>query len=76
MSGRIHAPWPVETAAALNEFQRRGEFHPFTCAVDSRHGSLLATTEGWVCPLPECDYRQYWAHAFMTVGPVSRMRTE
>jgi hypothetical protein len=72
VSDKIYAPWSYETTAALNSFQRRGEFHPFTCGVDSRHGSLLATANGWLCPVTTCDYRQKWAHAFMAEGPINR----
>lgn len=56
----------------MNEFQRVGRFHPFTCAnrSDGGHnrdlgdlGTLVATEDGWICP--SCDYTQDWAHPFM-----------
>lgn len=28
-------------------------------------GQLVATHDGWVCPVPTCDYTQNWAHDFM-----------
>lgn len=58
-----------EQVRRLNDFQRSGHFHPFTCGNDDcRHESkgepLVATVRGWICPY--CDYTQTWAHAFMT----------
>lgn len=65
MSTRIRAPWTVEQVAALNAFQSAGRMHPFTCGGrHERHVSLLATEDGWVCPVG-CGYTQTWAHAFM-----------
>ena len=26
--------------------------------------NLIATKDGWICPV--CDYKQYWAHKFMS----------
>lgn len=64
-----------EEIAILNEHQRTGEFHPYTCGGnrgDEAHrkyakehgdrdwGLLVATEEGWKCPV--CGYRQNWAH--------------
>ena len=67
----VTPPWTQEQADALNAFQRRGEFHPFTCGSGRRtdpchadgEGVLFATTLGWVCPF--CPYRQGWAHSLM-----------
>lgn len=69
------APWTQEQVDALNRFQQRGDFHPFTCGSGRRtdechadgEGVLLATTEGWVCPF--CSYTQRWAHEFMMAAP-------
>ena len=64
----IYAPWSGEQVTALNTFQQRGNIHPFTCgAVHSsgRSPLLVATSAGWICPDPSCDYTQDWAHAFM-----------
>lgn len=71
----ITAPWSADIVAALNEWQRSGLVHPYTCGgnrMDAAHstyqaehggdfGQLIATTTGWVCPA--CSYRQDWAHA-------------
>ena len=71
------APWTDKQVDALNAYQRAGDFHPFTCGgnrSDAAHkdyaaknggdrGQLIATPNGWVCPV--CDYTQGWAHAFM-----------
>ncbi len=58
---------------ALNQSQRSGRFHPLTCGgsrSDSAHrvyaaahndpdyGVLVATDEGWKCPV--CGYSQSW----------------
>lgn len=69
---QINAPWTDEQVSALNNFQRAGKMHPFTCANrgDGSHrehngdlGGLEATPEGWVCV--SCDYTQTWAHDLM-----------
>lgn len=78
MTDEIKPPWTQEQVDALNAYQRSGAYHPFTCGRDrgnaahreyaERHnedwGQLVATLEGWKCPV--CDYRQDWAHTFMT----------
>jgi hypothetical protein len=68
MTDLIHAPWTTEQVTALNAFQHRGRMHPFTCGATHASGQspvLVATNSGWVCPDPQCVYRQDWAHAFM-----------
>ena len=67
MSEIIRAPWTPEQVATLNRFQREGGMHPFTCGGDHWLGTphLEATPDGWLCPYPDCDYTQDWAHAFM-----------
>lgn len=67
-SEKINPPWDPETVDNLNEFQKRGAMHPFTCPrreeIDhDDEGLLTAFPEGWLCW--QCGYRQYWAHAFM-----------
>lgn len=69
MAGRIRAPFTTEQVERLNEYQRAGTFHPYTCpgdmptCIDRRE--LVATEAGWVC---QCGaYRQDWAHE-MTVA--------
>lgn len=62
--------WTEDQVRSLNEFQKSGVFHPFTCGgnrTDANHldgeGVLVATQEGWVCPY--CDYRQTWCYPWM-----------
>lgn len=80
--GMPYAPLPElglcftpEQVKNLEEFQRSGVMHPFTCAnrgepghfdngVD--HGVLVPTVRGWICQC--CDYKQNWAHDFMLDG--------
>jgi hypothetical protein len=60
-----------EEVQSLNDFQKSGYMHPFTCGsgnrCDEKHldgeGLLVATENGWECPW--CDWRQNWAHDFM-----------
>ena len=59
-----------EQVKSLNEYQKNGFMHPFTCGgrrTDEKHldgeGLLVATVDGWICPY--CDYTQDWAHGFM-----------
>lgn len=63
----IRPPWTPDQVATLNAFQERGGMHPFTCGNDQHPVSvvLMARRDGWHCPDPACDYRQFWAHAFM-----------
>lgn len=73
--------WTEAQCEKLNEFQRAGHMHPFTCGGDrgdeahrvhaKRHrdrdrGLLVATPFGWRCPV--CKYTQTWAHGFMFEG--------
>jgi hypothetical protein len=75
MSEKVYAPFTLEQVSRLNEWQRNGNYHPFTCGNRSGHpmdpegdwGVLVATEEGWHCR--HCDYKQYWAHDFMTMTP-------
>lgn len=59
------ATWTEEQVKLLNEYQQRGEFHPYTCGNsncrrDYPDAVLIATAEGWICS--HCPYRQNWAH--------------
>lgn len=71
----IKAPFTDEQVKTLNEYQKCGMMHPFTCCSPEdipeclrtkggpHEGLLVATTEGWVCPCGK--YKQDWAHEFM-----------
>lgn len=74
--------WSSGQCDRLNDYQRNGHFHPFTCggergdeahrayaeAHDDRdYGLLTATRFGWRCPV--CSYTQTWAHSFMFESP-------
>lgn len=50
---------------SLNEFQKSGIMHPFTCGKCSN--DLIATTDGWKCEDEKCDYVQDWAHDWMKI---------
>ena len=69
---RVEAPFTVDQVNSLNDFQRSGAFHPFTCGHDPRNehsdgeGILVARRDGWMCP--DDDYTQAWAHSFMADG--------
>lgn len=63
---RIDAPWTEEIVSALNDYQRSGMFHPFTCPAHlSGEHILVAKSAGWYCGDQSCSYHQTWAHAFM-----------
>jgi hypothetical protein len=57
----IYAPWTDDEVESLNQYQRSGVMHPFTCG--RSHSSLIATNDGWICP--NCEYTQDWCHEFM-----------
>jgi hypothetical protein len=63
-----HAPWTEEEVIALNRYQDSGETHPFTCGNEhppAGHSVLVATEDGWICPVPFCYYTQDWCHEWM-----------
>ena len=75
MNDRIQAPFTEDQVKRLNEYQRDGRSHPYTCGgnrSDEAHrryakehgaldyGILVATVDGGVCPV--CNYRQSWGH--------------
>lgn len=73
----VTTPFTPEQVAVLNRFQASQYMHPFTCGKRSEHrdneGILIATEEGWRCPVETCDYTQDWAHWFMAdVGMVEQ----
>jgi hypothetical protein len=79
IKSKISAPFTEAQAAALNQYQRAGRMHPFTCPREHelsrvRHTGQMYKAEtrlvamvhqGWECPDPACDYTQNWAHTFM-----------
>ena len=74
-SHKTHAPWTFEEVRALNQWQKRGDIHPFMCGGLSNGAScatdLLATTNGWVCP-NGCGYTQDWAYGFCLKSAVQK----
>jgi hypothetical protein len=54
--------WSDEQVAKLNERQKRGDLHPYTCpgnhTVCMNQRELIATPQGWVCACGE--YKQNW----------------
>jgi len=58
----VRAPWTDDQVASLVAFQRDARWHEFTCG---RCGATLnPRSDGWHCWRD--DYRQDWAHEFMT----------
>ena len=77
MNKQIKTPWTKEQVDSLNEYQRRGGFHPFTCGYASH--TLTATGKGWVCE--ECarigrEYKQDWCWAWMADGTWQRWKEQ
>lgn len=56
---------------SLNAYQACGQWHPFTCG-NHCGATLIATTDGWICPTEGCGYTQDWAHSFMADGSWKR----
>ncbi len=60
-------PWTDEQVKNLNDFQKNGVMHPFTCPGEHKECAaqreLIATNDGWVCACGK--YTQNWAHPFM-----------
>jgi len=61
----VYAPFTPTKVKNLNDFQRSGYFHPFTCPDCS--ASLTAMEMGWRC-LGCGEYTQDWAHKMMADG--------
>jgi len=70
--------WTEDQVNALNQYQKAGQFHPFTCNNRNDgnhpdepkygdHSVLRAGPNGWYCEY--CDYTQNWAHDFMFSPP-------
>ncbi len=61
---QVKAPFTKEEAEKLNQYQKLGFLHEFTCPNKHPDRTLIAKEgAGWYCP--HCDYTQNWAHAFM-----------
>lgn len=62
--------WTDEQVRHINEFQRSGAFHPFTCNCPhpERNDRLTAYPDGLRCG--HCSYHQTWVHDFMADGGV------
>jgi hypothetical protein len=79
MTDQVTVPWDQHVVDQLNDYQRTGNFHPYTCPNrgDGNHtyrterggdlGALLATPSGWICG--ECTYTQHWAHEWSLNPP-------
>ncbi len=61
---RIYAPFTDAQVRALQTWQETPALHPFTCSTHSET-ALLASSDGWHCPVEGCTYTQNWAHDFM-----------
>lgn len=63
---KIYAPWTEREVKALNKYQEARIMHPFTCGEEHlSEAVLVATEDGWICPVPLCYYTQNWAWDFM-----------
>ena len=49
----------------MNAYQEAGIMHPFTCGHRDHSVELVATPQGWKCPVID-QIVQRWAHKFMT----------
>lgn len=66
---QVFAPWTDTQIQHLRDWQSAGCVPEFTCGRDHEGNRILEPDrEGWYCPSPSCDYRQDWAHDFMTDG--------
>jgi hypothetical protein len=70
------APWTDQEVANINEFQRGGAFHPFTCACPhpQRNDRLVAHNDGLRCD--HCGFTQTWVHSFMSDGSAMKSHRE
>jgi ribosomal protein S27AE len=65
-TSKIQPPWNPDVVAALNRYQVRRQFHPFTCPSNHTEETLLeAHPDGWHCSRSYCGYTQGWAWTFM-----------
>jgi len=66
VSEKTCAPFNEDQVASLNAYQVSGLMHPFTCGGNCHAIRLIAALDGWRCASQRCDYRQDWAHEWMT----------
>lgn len=59
----MKAPFSTEQVKCINNYQKSGKFHPFTCGECGN--DLIAIEEGLICPTETCEYTQDWVHGFM-----------
>jgi hypothetical protein len=59
----LFAPFTDTELRALNDYQRYGMMHPFTCGSEGCREELVALRHGWRCC--RCGYEQNWAHRWM-----------
>lgn len=68
--------WTDEQVRNINEFQRSGAMHPFTCSCPhpERNYRLIAHPDGLRCD--HCGHHQTWVHPFMADGAAVRSHNE
>lgn len=70
-----HAPWTPLQVSHLNEFQQTGFIHPLTCGCPHPNRTLIATSDGLVCPNGRCQWTQTVAPSYAVDGSaVARWR--
>lgn len=60
----VKAPFTDNQVSNINDFQKSGFMHEFTCG--NHHDgekTLIAVNDGLICPT--CDYTQNWVHSHM-----------
>ena len=64
MAENIYAPWTDEQVANLQRWQDSEMVHSYTCGACGY--DLVPQNDGWICPVPRCQWRQTWAMDFDT----------
>jgi len=66
---KVIAPWTTEEVKALNQYQKLNPTHAFICSEQhDKESVLVATEDGWICPIVGCYYARDWAEDFMLTG--------
>lgn len=69
----VKAPWTADQIKDLLLRQADPSMHAYTCG---KCGMVLVpTTQGWLCPIAECDYVQDWAHMIDAMESFDELRT-